>query len=137
MRRVLALALALAAAAVAQSKKADEHAIDKRMDACTGRNPSTHGQLDCIGKAAKEWDAELNRAYRELTAQLNAAEKSALLAAQKAWLVYRDEEYKAIDRIYGKMEGTMYQPMRAWRAMAVVRARALELASYVSLLKGQ
>ncbi|MFN7920862.1 MAG: lysozyme inhibitor LprI family protein [Bryobacteraceae bacterium] len=132
-RLLLGAALSFSVAAPA----ADKHSIDQRMDTCMDKDPSTHGQVTCIDQAAKEWDTELNRAYRDLTQRLNPDEKATLLAAQKAWLTYRDQEYKAIGRIYGKMEGTMYQPMRAHRAMSVVRARALELADYASLLAGR
>lgn len=123
-------ALTLAARLTAQNPP---HPIDARMKACTAAHPSTHGESQCFAAAEKEWDGELNRAYGELRANSTAAERTQLLAAQKAWLAFRDAEFALIDRVYGGREGTMFIPMRAYRRMEVVRERARDLAAYAQL----
>src|SRR5689334_1590783 len=106
------LVLALAATpCMAQEKK--EHPIDRALERCMDKDPSTAGQINCIDKAYASWDKELNRAYNELMRALDAPGKQSLKTAQAEWLKYRDLEFKLIESVYDKLEGTMYIPMRA------------------------
>lgn len=123
----------LLAAPVLFAQDGKPHPIDARMAACTESNPSTHGESRCFAAAEKEWDTELNRLWRELLSGSTAEEKSRLLAAQRAWIAFRDAEFQAIDTIYASREGTMFVPMRAHRRMDLVRGRTRELAAYVRL----
>ncbi|GAB4452167.1 MAG: lysozyme inhibitor LprI family protein [Armatimonadaceae bacterium] len=111
------------------------HRLDRELEACMEKNPSTAGMVRCIEEARKGWDRELNREYQVLLARLDNAGKQQLRTAQRAWLAYRDQEYKAIAAIYGKTEGTMFVPMRANRAMEITRKRALEIADYNKILR--
>ena len=124
----------LAAAAIGASAQS-RHPVDVRLSACLDKSPSTQGSIECERTAEVDWDKELNRAYRELQASLPAAAKSALLLTQRAWIKYRDEEFKAIDLIYGAKDGTMYLPMLAGRRTRVVKSRALELLDFLELQK--
>lgn len=44
----------------------------------------------CVAEDFRKADAELNEAYRELMARLDAAAKAELRTAQRAWIAFRD-----------------------------------------------
>ena len=82
MRRtiVLAAGVMLAAAsplAAQQGKECDDARTQTDMNLCA----TDHYQAA---------DAEMNRAYARLRAAIDAEERAALLAAQRAWLRFRD-----------------------------------------------
>lgn len=114
---------------------APRHAIDVWLDECLAKDPSTAGTLTCLGQAYAKWDAELNATYQKLFAKLPADGQSALRESQRAWLKYRDQEFLFLDGLYGLMDGSMYQTMRAADRVDVVRKRALELSSYIDVLE--
>ena len=66
---------------------------------------------------------------------MDAKQKAALLAAQRKWIEYRDLEFKFQSALYATMEGTMYQPMAVNDRMEVVKKRALDLKSYLTLFE--
>ena len=76
-------------------------------DGCMHKAVSTNDMLDCAGKEADRWDARLNRAYKARMAVFNNRQKDALVAAEKAWLVFRrsdcaayeDEDWGSVSRI--------------------------------------
>lgn len=133
------VALVLAVLAPLRSQDAPapppRHPVDARLDACLAKDPSTQGMLACLDAAYAEWDAELNRAYRELLSRLTAGEAESLREAQRAWLAHRDATFKLFDAVYGRKEGTMFLTMRAADRVDVVRKRALELLSVLDLLE--
>lgn len=104
--------------------------IDKKIEALLEKDPSTQGQNRGLIEGYKLWDAELNRIYKSLYAELLSSGKARLQASQRAWIVWRDAELKLIDAIYLKMDGTMYQPMRLHARMELVRKRTLTLMKY-------
>ncbi|HVF92167.1 MAG TPA: lysozyme inhibitor LprI family protein [Blastocatellia bacterium] len=134
--RLLAVALlsVLLAWRGAYAQEPGQHPIDRSLEACMEKDPSTAGMVECIGKAYESWDKELNRAYNELSRKLKPQARPALKAAQVEWIRYRDSEFKLIDTVYSGLEGTMYIPMRADNRMKIVKARALELNDYLELL---
>ena len=113
----------------------EKHPIDLALDKCMDKNPSTHGMIGCLDEAYKKWDAELNKNYKALTLKMDAKQKAALLAAQRKWIEYRDLEFKFQSALYATMEGTMYQPMAVNDRMEVVKKRALDLKSYLTLFE--
>jgi uncharacterized protein YecT (DUF1311 family) len=136
MRRgfhLIALALLLVGIGVAQ--ETPKHAIDKALEACLDKNQSTAGMVECEDKAYLKWDKELNRLYAELMKKISPDAKAALKDAQVQWLKFRDSEFKLLDGIYDKLEGTMYRPMRVDSRLEIVKRRALELNSHLELLK--
>jgi uncharacterized protein YecT (DUF1311 family) len=118
----------------AYAQEPGQHPIDRSLEACLEKDPSTAGMAECIGKAYVSWDKELNRAYNELSRKLKPEARPALKAAQVEWIKYRDAEFKLIDSVYFGLEGTMYIPMRADNRVKIVKARALELNDYLQLL---
>jgi uncharacterized protein YecT (DUF1311 family) len=130
MARLLLLAVVL----IPSICFAQEHRIDKALAACTDKDQSTAGMVQCIDKAYKAWDAELNLSYNNLMRKLDAPSRQSLKAAQTAWIKYRDSEFKLIESMFSTLEGTMYIPMSADMQMQVVKKRALELGDYLSFL---
>jgi len=119
---------------IAQGQETNVHPIDKALDVCTEKDPSTAGMVHCTDIAYKKWDAELNKNYLALMGKLKPEEKATLKAAQLAWVRYRDAEFKIIDSVYGMLQGTMYIPMRVARRVEIVRERASSLATYLELI---
>lgn len=120
---VLCLASPLATAAK------EEHSIDKTTQACVDKNSTTIGMMECLEKAFKEWDKELNKVYNALLKEVSATGKENLKNAQKQWLTYRDAEFKAINAIYD-LEGTMWGLVAAEARNTVIKDRVLTLQNY-------
>lgn len=127
--------LILSSFGYAFADKIQKHPIDKAEDACTEKDGSTAGMTNCAYKAYDAWDKELNRSYNALMKELSPKEKEILKNAQKKWLDYRDNEFKLIDAIYSKVEGTMYIPMRVEERIAIVKQRSLKLTSHLELMR--
>lgn len=88
------------------------------------KNSSTAGMVDAIETALTQWDKKLNASYKGLQAKLPADEWKELVAAQRAWVAFRDAQIKAMDTTFARMEGTMWIPIRAEMAMNITRQRA-------------
>lgn len=56
---------------------------------------STIGMIDCIGQELEVQDAALNSAYGKLSAAMNDRQRANLLAAQRAWIAFRDADCAA------------------------------------------
>lgn len=129
----LAVGMLLFVQVNAQSDPESENPIDVRYSNCIDADPSTVGMCECAATAQREWDAELNKYYQLLKADLNETEKLALRDAQRKWLEYRDLEFELANNYLGNMDGTMYRVILADRKCSIIRARALELISYYEL----
>jgi uncharacterized protein YecT (DUF1311 family) len=125
--------LLLATVSVAQEQT--QHPIDKALEACTDKNGSTAGMVECTDKAYAAWDKEMNKNYVELMRALKPGQKEALRLAELEWIKYRDLDFKLIDSIYDTMQGTMYIPMRIDAHMEVIKKRALQLKGYLDLVQ--
>ena len=134
-KTILMLAMIFSLAALGYGQEKPQHRIDKALDACIDKDSSTAGMVECIGKAYTQWDAELNKVYNELMKQLDATGKASLKSAQLQWLKFRDSEFKLIDAVYSNLQGTMYIPMHADSRMQIIKNRAQELQSHLSILK--
>lgn len=110
------------------------HPIDRSLEVCTEKDPSTAGMVRCIDIAYKKWDEELNKNYQTLMRKLKPAGKQLLKTAQLNWITYRDNEFKLLDSIYDTLQGTMFIPMRIDQKMQIVKQRALALVSHLDLL---
>ena|SRR3989304_7266975 len=119
-----------------ENEKPKEYPIDIELKECLSKeeNFTTNGMLGCTDKAYKEWDKELNVVYQMLMSKLTSSEKVTLKKAQIEWIKFRDLEFKNIDSIYDKLQGTMYIPMRVNEKMQIVRTRVLQLDGYDQLL---
>ena len=116
------------------------HPLDGEIEKCMNDDPSTQGTIQCANMGKKKWDGELNRAYNELMKLLPKEGQSLLRTAQRAWIPWRESEYKLLGgvylTIYNNLDGgTMWLVANAIAEMDVVRERALELIAYTEDLK--
>ncbi len=107
--------------------------IDKQEEDCLANATSTAAMLDCAEAAYVAWDKELNRVYSQLSKLLSPTSKQLLKDSQLEWLKYRDKELKTIDDIYSHVQGSMYLPIRVDDRTQIVKARVLQLKSYLDL----
>ena len=134
MKTTLLLIALLALAMPLRADDEKKHPIDQAMDAAIERDSSTAGMVQAVSKANKDWDKEMNALYQDLKKTMKPEEWAALVAAQKAWIVYRDAQIKSIVETYGHMDGTMYIPMSASAVMEITKDRALFLKSLKELV---
>lgn len=104
---------------------------DAALSACMDQDPGTAGQVNCIGKASREFETEMDKASAALKGSTQAAEE--LETARQAWATFRSAELTAIQGVYGGLQGTMYIPMAADSEMQIVRQRVLVLQAIQSL----
>ena len=121
---VLSLVLSLEALG---EDKPDKHPIDVKTEAAEEKAMSTAEQTQAQSEGLKLWDAEMNRVYAKLRKALKPEAATALQAAQREWLNYRDAEVKFLDEMYAAFEGTMFIPMHMAAVARVTRERALRL----------
>ncbi len=76
---------------LARIASADDSGLTKefaaRMDASGG---VTVEMIECIGAETKRQDERLNKAYKEVMAQLSETRQKQLQDAQRAWIKFRD-----------------------------------------------
>jgi len=118
---LLAAALALAGSFAAAPAMAQQAQAD-----CATEH-STLAMRACYARASATADAELNRTYRALVASLDAGRRAKLLAAQRAWLRYRDSHCAFMA---SESEGGTLEPVqRAACVLETTRTRTRELRS--------
>lgn len=135
MKRAALLAALLLAAPAVFADEEKKHPIDAKVEALFDKAGSTAEMIRAADQGTKLWDAELNRCYGELKKRIKPDAFTALQAAQRQWLAYRDAQFKALDEFYGQFDGTMYLPMRADAGMTVIRTRAMELYNMLEMFK--
>ena len=95
------------------------------QDPCA--NAQTTAEMrDCAGREYQKADGALNKAYRDLMAKLDdEGQKSALKAAQQAWIKYRDAncEFES----YQNRGGTIYPVVYTGCLTLMTVARTKEL----------
>jgi uncharacterized protein YecT (DUF1311 family) len=131
-RFLIPILLLFPATALAQDEQKPDP-IDKQLEACMAKDGSTAGSVACTDKASSAWDTELNKAYTALMAKMNAEGKLSLKTAQLSWIKYRDTEFKLLDAMHSRLQGSMYIPMEAATKMDVVKQRAVQLRNYLEL----
>lgn len=104
MKSVLLLALALLPALAHADVDSDLARIANDLDACTARDSSNQGMKFCNGDAHASADKLLNRNYKNLVLELkkksgdkfsdgqNAETLKRLVAAQRAWIPFKDAQ---------------------------------------------
>jgi len=127
---LLALLLPCSLRAASEEK---ENPIDAELEAAMEKNPSTSGMVHALGIARDKWDKEMNATYKKLKETMEAEDFRQLVAAQKAWLAYRDAQVEQIGNYFGKKEGTVNRVNAASLITDLTKSRALFLKS---LLEG-
>ena len=80
-------------------------------------------EVECVQAKTNAWDQQLNTAYKALQAQVDAAQRQPLLAAQRLWVQYRD----ANCGFYGTPDGSIRKVQGAECIRSITEDRAREL----------
>lgn len=118
----------LALCCFAKTAFADDAGLTKQFSDCMDRSGGvTVDMLNCIAAETKAQDGRLNKAYKEVMAQLVASRKKQLQDAQRAWIKYRD----ANCNFYADPDGgTMAFVSSSGCFMSATASRAKELESF-------
>ncbi len=113
MSRALAAAAMVVALAAPQFAHAQDTPAEKRYTPAfhrcldTPEGASTYGQIDCVSAELKIQDQALNTAYRKAAADLTPGQKAKLVAAQRAWIAFRDADCASMeDEAWGSLSRT-------------------------------
>jgi uncharacterized protein YecT (DUF1311 family) len=91
---------------------------------------SDFGMRDAGYKTAKLYDSLLNKYYKNLSTTLQGEDKKVLIQAQKAWITFRDSEFKLVETI-SKDEysggGTMQQLTEASEYLDLIKSRTIAI----------
>ena len=104
--------------------------IDRELEVCLNNDFSTVGMASCYASASEKWDVELNKYYKFLRDILNEEEFEKLRQTQRAWLIYRDNDYQFRKYISNKLGGSMRSFINVQSAMEIIKERALSLRNY-------
>ena len=93
-------------------------------------NPQTQSEMNiCASIAYQNADRKLNQVYRQLLPKLSAARKQKLIAAQQAWIKFRDSSCEFERSAY---EGGSLAPMIYGNCLAAVtEQRTKDLRRYL------
>lgn len=133
MRIVTALAAALVLAASAHAQPQPQ--TQPQLIKCG--NASTQTDLNlCADQAYRKSDAELNAAYRTVTARLKDDQTTLakLQSAQKAWLFFRDAECAFSSG--GTTGGSAYPMVLSQCLEKLTQTRTKELRAYLKCEEG-
>ena len=129
----IALALACAAPAFADPPQAPADPVEARYtpayNACLASpdGASTYGAIMCTQKELGIQDQRLNATYRKTMAELNDRQKAKLVAAQRAWIAFRDAECASY---HDEDWGTMSQVVAAGCVVRMTVQRTIDLEHY-------
>ena len=102
---------------------------DTALEKCTGKFPSTAGQMGCIEAAKSYWSKRMETALKDLRGKISKEEADVLKVSQAKWHDYAVARAELHEKLFDS-RGTMYLPWIANAEMKVVRERAMELESY-------
>ena len=136
MIRLIILAFSLTLSTCAFCASPNENPIDvwyaKAIDQTGG---GTVNMLNVNAEAYRRWDKELNATYKRLISKLPPDGQRQLVASQRKWLQWRDEESKLQTNILAGDTGTLALIVQSDRELQIIRQRALDLLGYESLLE--
>lgn len=99
---------------------------------------SNADMINAENTAHEQWDHLLNIVYKEVENQMQPGTFMAIRESQRAWLSYRDAEFKVIERLYyAELQGTMWYAPAAAARKKVVRQRVISLLDQLGLLTMQ
>ncbi|WP_424625213.1 lysozyme inhibitor LprI family protein [Achromobacter marplatensis] len=133
MRIVTALAAALVLAASAHAQPQPQ--TQPQLIKCGNASTQTNLNL-CADQAYRKSDAELNAAYRTVTARLKDDQTTLakLQSAQKAWLFFRDAECAFSSG--GTTGGSAYPMVLSQCLDKLTQTRTKELRAYLKCEEG-
>jgi len=104
--------------------------VEKFMEKYIAMDYSDFGMRQAGYETAKLYDLLLNKYYQKLITALKAEDKKILIQAQKAWLSFRDNEFKLVETL-SKPEysggGTIQQLIESSEYLDLVKKRTIAL----------
>lgn len=117
----------------------DTAAIERQLSQDIDQNPTTWGMNDAAEKATKSYDKLLNKYYQACLSKMKAADKPVLIAAQRAWIAYRDKEIKLME-VTVKEEytggGSMWSNLLYGNILELTKSRVVDLYNRYLVLTG-
>jgi uncharacterized protein YecT (DUF1311 family) len=113
-----------------------EHPISLAARECMGKDLSMSSMKECTGTAADLWNAQLNLNYQRLLSVLNDKQKAEMRATQRAWLLWRDAQFKANGATRPKDAGSIFGLILLSQHEAIVREQAERLGELANLVIG-
>lgn len=108
-----------------------QNKIDQDLEKCLSQRNSTAGQVSCVSSARNSWDKELNKSYISLSQKLSTKGKKELIEAQRNWILFRDSEFKLIDKYYFDIKkGTLFYVIAENKKLEIVKKRVLQIIDY-------
>ena len=97
---------------------------DGPAQALNCQSPANTVEMDrCAGRDFQAADAKLNALYRSMMSRYDAANQTALKAAEKSWMLYRDAEctFETNGTAGGTINSTMFTQCRTAKTNARLR----------------
>ena len=110
-----------------------EHPVDAALEACREKALDTVSISQCTAKALTQWDQELNLAYKALMDALPPEARTALTAAQREWIRFRDADAAFIRADLAAQDGTIWSPTAGSYILDLTRKRAIQLRCYAKM----
>lgn len=108
-----------------------QNKIDADLEKCLSQKNSTAGEVSCVSSARESWDKELNKSYLSLSQKLTKIGKKELIEAQRSWILFRDFEFKLIDKYYFDLKkGTIFYVIAENKKLEIVKDRAMQIEEY-------
>lgn len=108
-----------------------QNKIDADLEKCLSKDNSTAGQRSCINSARNSWDKELNKSFLSLSQKLSKNGKKELVEAQRNWILFRDSEFKLIDKYYFDVKkGTIFYVIAENKKLEIIKVRAIQIKDY-------
>ena len=100
------------------------HPIDLILEDCLEKNQTTMGMAGCYDQGYTNWDAEMNRRYKELKKTYSPENFKIIQAMQRKWLKYRDSRFNVNRMAHNNETGTITIIESSSRAYAIVATQA-------------
>lgn len=121
--------------------KIDTFRIEQFMSKWIDTDYSDFGMKQACYETANLYDGLLNKYYKKLLGILKGDDKKVLIQAQKAWLIFRDNENKLVQTISAEQYsggGTMQQLTEASMYLERIKDRTLDLVNhYLRITQGE
>ena len=104
--------------------------IDPIEQACYDKDHSQMAMNICAGEAFERADAELNRHWKSVLADSDAAWKKIMIEGQRGWLKYRDSQCEIV--AYAERGGSMWPMVISGCRADMTRQRVQQLVDLLS-----
>jgi uncharacterized protein YecT (DUF1311 family) len=110
----------------------DTFRIERLTDKWIKIDYTDAGMSQATYNQAKEYDVLLNKYYKKLLSILNPEEKKKLIAAEKSWLSFRDNEVNLMEAVNDKayVGGTIEGLTNSGEYLKLIQTRTKDLYSY-------